>query len=901
MKHDKILNYFIILFILLIPLVLHHNLMTEGVLSTVDTPQAYFPVRWLVYKSLSGGNFPWWNQYMAGGMSLIAYPDATALYFPAYFLFFVFKPVLAFNVSFMLHYGLAGVFVFLMLMRMKLRRPAAILGALAFMFSGFFIGHRVHSVMVETAVWLPGIIWAVLAWFDSRKMRWLFLMTTFVILQIFAGYMQVVLMTWFICGMIITYFLIFNLKKWYLSVFVVCALAAGVLIAGFHLLNISELANLSLRSKIPYEQFTAGSFNLKLLWQFIFPFFCGTQWHSSAYAHVPFYHGVSNFSEMAAYCGAFIIISALISIFNKNHFKICCLFFIIAAIAFIWMLGNNTPVAHFMFLVPLFNKFRVPARYLFIFIFSVTVLGAIGIDAIINFKNKISYRIAAFITYVLIILTIILLVWFGKIPTVSWQLQWVKFPLLFAGGIALSTGFSFIPKIGKFLVYAIVIFAVADMSMFAYNNNMSNVVNNLKEKNTMALAKDYYKLTKKDVVKPRVFNCFHNYWERNKGIGANKNVLMKIPTLDCYGPLFLKCLAWLGLDPSAFYHNPEKLIVDNDILSILNVKYIASLKSKHILSQKVKRRKIEKTTSVLLPDIDKWEKSNVDKQRCLCSSDGKKPAVVFTQARLKKNTAYKFRVTAYSKNADDALRIDLSAENYDSNDQEFEIKSYMLEKSPQVFEHIIETGNKIPDIVLVRIFTFSKKPIVVKNFSLEELTGEIIEKNVAENYKKTGAYLIENINNCGYAWFPDKLIAASGKWAALDYINNSPVAFNPKKEALVEECDLSGANPQTVKIIFTTNSPNSRLFVVDNFAEKPAFMVVSEMFFPGWQARIDGKLTKLFRVNGLISGLCVPTGKHTVTVKFRPTASYKGLLTFTIGLLLLIGLKIIHHRFAIYF
>lgn len=896
MKRKNLFDCFVLLMILLFPLALHYSLLTKGVLSTIDTPQAYFPLRWLVYKSLSGGNFPWWNQYLAGGMSLIAYPDAAAFYFPSYFLFFFLKPVSAFNISFMLHYGLAGVFMYLLLRRLKIMRPAAIIGSLAFMFCGFFVGHRVHAVVVETAVWLPGIVWTVWSWLDTRRSRWAILTSVFVTMQIFSGYMQIVLMTWFICGAIIFYWTIFNFKKWYVTLGIISSMIAGVLFAGFHLMNVAELAGLSLRSHLSFEQFTEGSFSLKSLWLLLFPFLQGAQWYSGAYIGVPYYRGTANFAETAAYGGAFLITAVAASFWNINHYKKILLFLLITAVALIWMLGSYTPVAQFMYVVPFFNKFRVPSRYLLIFLFCLTILGSIGIDAIINSKKRISLRIGALISYGLIIVSIILLVHLGKIPGASYQRQWVKLPLILTGGIWLFCALSFIPRIGKFIVYGIIFLAVWDISMFAYNRNLSNVTNNFKEKNTLLSSKEYHDLTKNNVVKPRVFNCFHNYQGRNKGIGANINVLMEIPTLDCYGPLFLKEFGWLGHNPSAFYHNPDNLIYDNDALAMLNVKYLASFNNKSVLAQTVKKRKIESFSTVLLPPFEKWEKSGDVENNSFRSQNGKIPAMVFVPVELKKNTAYRFHVNASSKNADGALRIDLSAQNYDNSAQEFEIKSYMMEKKAQVFEHVIETGNDIPKKVLIRIFTFSKKPVVVNEFSLEKLSGQIIEEKIGVHYKIASSSLTENISICGYAWFPEKLTPTPGKWAALDWINNSPVVFNPRKEALVESLPDSKKNPQTAEIEFLTNSPNSRLFVVNNRGVEPVFMAISEVKYPGWRAFVDGKQKNYYRVNGLISGLFVPPGKHSITIKFRPTAIKKGMFSFSLGIILLITLLFINFR-----
>jgi len=540
---------------------------------------------------------------------------------------------------------------------------------------------------------------------------------------------------------------------------------------------------------------------------------------------------------------------------------------------------------------------------LFVLLFCISILGAFGFDNIISKHNKKQRRIAAFISGFFSLLLIIFLTFKGIIPGANWNYLWVKVPIFAAVGVYCFALFTFLPKKGELFAYAAVLCFLIDMSMFGFSNIITKPVLEGNNSHSLESVKNYFQLTKTDIIKPRVFNCFHNYWERNKGIAANKNIIIGVPTLDFYGALFLKEFGWLGHNPSAFYQNPENLVADNDILSMLNAKFIASFKNKSVLSKTNKRRKIEKISKVDLPPFshtgrsgDKWEKSNIDENNNFCSPNGKTPAMAFVHAKLKKNTAYRFHIKAAAKNAGNGLRIDLSAQNYDDIAQEFEIKPYMLEKEQQVFEHVIETGNNIPENVLIRIFTFSKNPIKVKDFSLEELAGPIIEEKVAKNYKIATATLTENLNNCGYAWFPEKLTPTPSKWAALDWINSSPVVFNPQKEALIELLPKSKINPQTAEIEFLTNSPNSRLFVINNAGNKSVFMVISEVKYPGWQAFIDGKQTKYYRVNGLIGGVFVPSGKHSVTIKYRPPALQKGIISFGIGIILLTGLWLINRK-----
>jgi uncharacterized membrane protein YfhO len=54
-------------------------------------------------------------------------------------------------------------------------------------------------------------------------------------------------------------------------------------------------------------------------------------------------------------------------------------------------------------------------------------------------------------------------------------------------------------------------------------------------------------------------------------------------------------------------------------------------------------------------------------------------------------------------------------------------------------------------------------------------------------------------------------------------------------------------------------------------------LVVSQTYYPGWQAAVDGIPTNVFRVDGTLTGVAVPAGTHEVRLVFRP-------LSFRIGL-----------------
>jgi uncharacterized membrane protein YfhO len=66
----------------------------------------------------------------------------------------------------------------------------------------------------------------------------------------------------------------------------------------------------------------------------------------------------------------------------------------------------------------------------------------------------------------------------------------------------------------------------------------------------------------------------------------------------------------------------------------------------------------------------------------------------------------------------------------------------------------------------------------------------------------------------------------------------------------------------------------------------PGVLVVSEAYFPGWQATIDGNLTPVFTVHGALLGLELPPGQHDVVLTYRPPVLMAGGLVTALALVL---------------
>jgi hypothetical protein len=69
--------------------------------------------------------------------------------------------------------------------------------------------------------------------------------------------------------------------------------------------------------------------------------------------------------------------------------------------------------------------------------------------------------------------------------------------------------------------------------------------------------------------------------------------------------------------------------------------------------------------------------------------------------------------------------------------------------------------------------------------------------------------------------------------------------------------------------------------------KRPAFVVVSEVHYPGWEATVDGKAAPLIAADYILKAIPVPAGKHEIVLRFRPRTFIWGL---TISLISLAGI-----------
>lgn len=135
------------------------------------------------------------------------------------------------------------------------------------------------------------------------------------------------------------------------------------------------------------------------------------------------------------------------------------------------------------------------------------------------------------------------------------------------------------------------------------------------------------------------------------------------------------------------------------------------------------------------------------------------------------------------------------------------------------------------------------------------------------------APLVQNTRALGNAWLVDKLTFTDGadaEMAALSSINPADEAVADRSFAGILPAELPSAAPGDT-IYMTYYSPNTLKYHAATAAG--GLGVFSEVYFPwGWHAEIDGEEVPMARVNYILRALPIPAGSHEITMTFAPAS-----------------------------
>lgn len=375
-------NILIIIVFLILPWIFfkdsfHINTL---VFSNGDPNFLALPMRQIVMDSIKNFDAPFWNRYIFSGFPLFANPQASIFYPIVFILDLIFPLSVSYNLSILLHYSLFGIFLFLFLDEYKLNKIASFTAGLIFMFSGFIVSHKGQPWMLYAMVWCPLILLFLEKFRKSRRFEFVLVASIFYSFSFFGGSMHLFLYSSIIILLFIIYYsLIYETKNFYFLLSTMI-FVFGALLISVQLIPTYELMQNSVRSTMEYGYFTSFSYDIRLIPTLFFPFIFGY-----GPTGIP-YFGPWTFGEVVAYFGIATMPFAIFGIFNKNKHKYFWIFILV--FSFLLVLGGNTPFYKLMYHIPLYNKFRGPTKNWFEFGLAFSILSGFGLNYFIENTSK---------------------------------------------------------------------------------------------------------------------------------------------------------------------------------------------------------------------------------------------------------------------------------------------------------------------------------------------------------------------------------------------------------------------------------------------------------------------------------------------------------------------------------
>lgn len=865
-----------------------------------------------------------WEPLLHGGFPLFADPQVMMWYPPA-IIFSLFHSWNGFVVS---AYVLASCFTYGYVYTIAGSRLASFISGTIYGMSGFMMVHLGHTTIIHTAAWIPLFIWALEKLRHNFTYQWLIVAGLSIALTALAGHPQIFFYT---LGVGVVYAGVLGwsapIGRWkYYGLSLITA-TLGLSLAAIQLLPTAELASLGFRTKMTFTDFISYSLPLYQVVSLLFPyFFGGSSWSFYKIR----YWGEWNLTELTGFIGLLPLILSAIGFMSYSQKSITRFWVGIGLLAFLLTLGDALPLAKLMYHLPVYNKFRVPARHFVEMSFAVAVLGGFGIAAIQrqDVTKRLILKVLSvcfgvmFIGLVFVFLISDKLIRImaikkgvGNIDFYPWANPAVGVPLLifFISGISLLV---WSRKSGsRFRQLFLISVLIIDMGSFSWFLDRSPSKNILSPPPVAQKCQGLLNNSNQRMLPVRgVFS----------EIPPNISRLWGVPSASYYGPMILKRVSQLlSMAPHGAVSG-DWASEGNRSLDVMAIRYIflprGDIKPLHGFNWATDDLPVALGSGCgeQQPDSAKFNfpkpvtATKIGVVSAMACSTGvpnnaEVLRILVTDASGKVRTLnlYAGRDTSeWAYDREDVLPhvkhgratifesfpvVEGSKKHYQGHKYIAVLPLDKLDKIKCIELKWVGPSGAIgiKKLSLLDEKTGQSYPVMAAGSGLSDTTRWRHVEDIGE------ASIYENLRAMPRAWLVPEVVSMKDE-DMLRTIKSSEMPdgriFDPSRVALVEE-------PFTLKIKNFDESAEARMIHLDDTSVEihtnsisPAFLVLSDVYYPGWKVTIDGIPMHVFQTDYAIRGVMVPAGSHIVRFEFRPRSFYLGAEISIISLLLLIGI-----------
>ena len=149
-----------------------------------------------------------------------------------------------------------------------------------------------------------------------------------------------------------------------------------------------------------------------------------------------------------------------------------------------------------------------------------------------------------------------------------------------------------------------------------------------------------------------------------------------------------------------------------------------------------------------------------------------------------------------------------------------------------------------------------------------DLVGRFPRQSVYMFYKgvrQTDIFVYRNRFPRPRAFLAERLVTVPDHEAALAAVARTSL----ENTAIAETAEVLAAEPGAGDHVRVVGASDGRL-EVDATTQARRFLVLAEIWHPGWRAHLDGEEARLLRADVALMGLWLPPGSHHLSLVFRP-------------------------------
>lgn len=927
-----------IIFLALWPLIYNWQAaLRQAVFSFGDIFLFFYPTHRVYAEALREFRLPLWTPQMLAGFPLYAEGQIGALY-PTHPILYGLLPIdLATNYDILFHLSWVAVGTFLFARSLKLHPAAALLAGMCFCWGGFFTPRYQHMSVLATASWLPWLLWA---WEKreqennrGKRARWFVLLALMSGIQLLGGHPQFAFLSAIFLAMYSTVRwkrdpfqtvalvqrgsasptpfkvegrgegLLLRVRNLSLEFFnpralipVILFFALGALIASAQLVPTFELGNFSNRaSGLLPKFFNAYSLRLVHFVMLFYPFVIGNP-----------YPQVS--VEVMGYIGLPALLLALCAIFVRRDRR--SFFFLLIALSALWMgTGDQNIFYRGLRYLPLFSYFRVPSRFFYWYTFCAAMLSAITFDYFIaRAKETVLFtrgqKLTAAIFGVLVAIVVGLV---SVLPVEAWMTLWVWLPLaLGCAGVWVVLG----ARRGLFargtLIATVLGLALLDSAMFSAVYS--------KTYDTTTTVEDFYrKPDSLSVIKDvsdggnRVLTSLWIYpvpATMRESLFPNYGMIYGIPNGIGYTPLIYErhgqylekmSAGMMNLLNARYYLIPQMLPtipqVEGDDLEN---DYMLKPMKEVVMIPPTAATKFIVTSS--LAQSENLKDGDPVAQITLTTQDGKSKSVTLRAGLDTAEWAYdRADVRAIIKHSEPPIASTYPAHSafptvshsghtflaqYDLTDQGKPITVTSVFVIPFIHPGLIH---------------FEKLALVApdgKEISIAHLAGRDDQSLIFRSYYVA---VYENPDSLPRAFIVHNTKILSDSEAYPRMARND---FDPQRLLILAsgaELNASDAAQRDDESVRMVEYKTERV-TLEVRASADGYVVLTDSWYPGWIARVNGVETPIERADYIYRAVRVSAGTHRVEFEYRPVSLYVGAALSLIALGILGGVYVWSRR-----